>query len=121
MKTINWKYSIGIILIGLGILTFKPIPIASEHTYLISKGIVVDIYEGGHKDAVFKLKGQNKIFYINRGLLRGLDLLNIKNELINKEITIKYPRYWTPLDPLGFVKQVSKIETGGKTIFNEMN
>ena len=120
MNKINWKYSISVVALGLLVLTFKPILPATEKNCLIAKGVVADIYEGGYKDAVLELKDDERTYYVNRGLLRGLDLLRLKEELINQNVSLKYPRYWTPLDPMGAVKQISKIELGDKIVFNEM-
>ena len=120
MNKINWKYSISVVVLGLLVLTFKPILPATEKNCLIANGVVADIYEGGYKDAVLKLKDDERLYYVNRGLLRGLYLLLLKEELINQNVTLKYPRYWTPLDPMGAVKQISKIELGYKIVFNEM-
>ena len=72
-------------------------PVPEEKDCLILKGIVVEIYEGSVNDVVLRLKSQNQTFYINRGLERGLNLSLLRSELINKTVTIKYPRYWTPI------------------------
>ncbi len=55
-------------------------------------GIVDDLYEGGVKDLVFKLKNDSKIYYINRALENGFDLEDTKSDLLGKEITIWYAK-----------------------------
>ena len=75
----------------------------------------------GSKDVVFKLQGLDKEFYINRGLERGLDLKKLRADLTNKEIVIKYPKYWTPLNPANSVRHISKIESDGTTVFTEID
>ncbi len=121
MKTRNWIILLGLLFLGPGILIFRPVPIPDEKDCLSLKGTVTEIYEGGIKDVVFKLQGLDKEFYINRGLERGLDLKKLKAELTNKEIVIKYPKYWTPLNPGNSVRHISKIECAGKTIFTELD
>jgi hypothetical protein len=81
---------------------------------------VSEVYEEGVKDVVFTLQGLDKQFYINRGLERELDLKTL-SELTHKEIVIKYPKYWTPLDPGNAIRHISKIEYEGKTIFSELD
>jgi hypothetical protein len=121
MKTIKWKYFIAILIVGLLILTLRPVPIPNEKECLITKGKVIKIFAGGVKDVVFDLQGIKKVYYINRGLERGLDLQKLKDELMNNEVIIKYPRHWTPLDPTNYIKHISKIEFKGKTIFTEID
>ena len=121
MTTKKWILLIGLIfLIGLGFLAFRPIPIPEENDCLSLKGRVAEIHESGTKDVSFKLHGSDKTFYLNRGLERGLDLEELKTTLANKEIIIKYPKYWTPLDPANSIRHVSKIEFNGQTFFTEL-
>jgi hypothetical protein len=121
MRTRNWIILTGLVFLGLGILVFRPVPIPDEKDCLILKGTVTDIYEAGTRDVVFKLKGLEKEFYINRGLEKGLDLKKLRADLTNKEIVIKYPKYWTPLDPTNSIRHVSKIESEGRTVFTEID
>ena len=109
------------LLAAMGILTLRPVPNPTEQDCLSFKGTVTEIYEAGVKDVVFEFQGLDKRFYVNRGLERGLDLTKIKLDLTNKEIVIKYPKYWTPLDPGNSWRHISKIESEGRTIFTEVN
>lgn len=112
---------LGIVLVALLILILKPIPIPNEEDCLTLEGVVLEIYDGGNKDIIFKLKGHEQLFYVNRGLTKGLDLRQINEQLINKSITIKYPKYWSPLDPTNSIRHISKIEYHSQVVFNELN
>ncbi|PWV46451.1 hypothetical protein [Chitinophaga sp. S165] len=105
----------------LGFLAFRPIPTPDENELLHAKGLVTEINESGTKDIFFKLQGFDRTFYANRGLEKGLDLKRLRAVFINKEILIKYPKYWTPLDPTNSQRHISKIEFNGQTIFTELN
>jgi hypothetical protein len=118
MKTIYSVILIGVVLL-LGVLILRPVPIPDEKDCLIVMGTVIEINEDGVKDVVFKLAGQDRTFYVNRGLERGLALEKLRAELMDKEITIKYPKYWTPLGNSS--KHISKIESSGRTIFTEID
>jgi hypothetical protein len=118
MKTKYWVILTGVVL-TVGILVFRPVPIPNEKDCLIVQGSVIEINEAGVKDIVFTITGQDKTFYINRGLERGLELQKLRAELIDKEVTIKYPKYWTPLGNSS--KHISKVESAGRTIFTELN
>ena len=116
------KYWISLTVVGLvvlGILIFRPVPIPNENDCEVVRGTVIKIEGQGVKDIVFTIAGQEKTYYVNRGLERGLELDKLRSELINKEITIKYPRYWTPLGNAS--KHISKIEFSGRTIFTEID
>ena len=101
-------------------LILRPVPIVSEDEALVEVGKVVSIYEGGVKDVVFRLENNSRTFYINRGLENGLHLDQLQSELIGKELTFKYPDYWTPLDWNNNIKHLSKVEYEGVVIFNEL-
>jgi hypothetical protein len=120
MKMRNWIILIGLLFIGLGVFFLRPVPIPDEKDCLSLKGTLIEVYEGEGMDIVFKLRGIDKVFYINRGRERGLDINKLKADLTNKEIVIKYPKYWTPLNPRNSVRHISKIECGGKTIFSDL-
>jgi hypothetical protein len=119
MKTKYWGILIGVVLPLFGVLIFRPVPIPNEKDCLIVEGTVIEITEDGVKDVVFRLAGQNRTFYVNRGLERGLELEKLRAELMDKEITIKYHKYWTPLGNSS--KHISKIESSGRTIFTEID
>ena len=121
MKIRNWIIVLGVVFLGLGILIFRPVPIPDEKDCLSLKATVTEVYVGGVNDVVFKLQGLDKEFYINRGLERGLDLKKLRADLTNKEIVIKYPKYWTPLNAGNSMRHISKVECNGKTIFTELD
>lgn len=103
----------------LAILILRPVPIVTEDKAITESGIVVNIYEGGVNDVVFQLKDNSRRFYINRGLEAGLTMEGLKEKLIGNEVTLKYPKYWTPLDWNNQVKHISKVEFKDEVIFNE--
>lgn len=121
MKSKNWLFLLGVLFVVLGFQIFRPVAIPEERDCLSLNGTVARIYESGVKDVSFELKGVDKKFYVNRGSERGLDLRRLQAELTNKQIVIKYPKYWTPLNPDNSVRHLSKIEFEDRTIFSELN
>lgn len=112
----------GILAIGFLAMIFRPIPIPSdEKDLLIIEGTVAEIYEGGVKDANFKLEEfPNKVFYFNRGLENGLDLNDLKNNLLHQKVIIKYPEYWTPLAPHNRTRHASVLVFNGEVLYSEL-
>lgn len=120
MKKIHLVFFAAIFLLVIAVLCLRPVPIVPEENCLTLKAIVTEVYEDGVNDVVIKLRGQDKTFYVNRGLERGLNLESLQAELIGREITVKYPNYWTPLDPGKTNIHLSKIELDGRTVFTEL-
>lgn len=122
MKTKHWIIT-GTLIATLvaAILVLRPVPIPDEKDCISLTGTVARIYEDGTHDIFFRLNGQERIFYVNRGLERGLDLKSLRATLTNQEVVIKYPRYWTPLDPGNLSRHISKIEYEGETVFSELD
>ena len=54
----------------------------------------------------------------SEGLTRS-DLEKLRNDLVGKTVTFKYPRYWTPLSLISTARHVSKVQHGETAIFDE--
>jgi hypothetical protein len=121
MKTKQWiLLTVLVVVVTFFFLALRPVPIPEEKDCLITTGRVVQVYESGTKDITIRLQNADETFYINRGLEAGLDMKKLRADLAYNVITIKYPDHWTPLDPSGSTRHVSKIELDGKTIFTEL-
>lgn len=112
--------SLSLIILIIGFLIFRPVPIVSERNAISKKGIVTNIYSNKGNDVIFILKNTNRRYYINRGLENGLKINNLKEKLIGNVIIIKYPKYWTPLDWNNAVRHISKVEFKDEILFNEL-
>jgi hypothetical protein len=99
--------------------TLRPVPTPPEKECLIVTGVVEQITEAGVKDIVFKLKDNNNLYYINRGLENGFTLEGLRKDLTGKEVTIKYPDYWSLLANKS-VRHISKLEHDGKIVYTEV-
>ena len=116
-------FFIGAIFLVLFLMIFRPVPIPSDEKDLnIVSGTVEHIYEGGIKDANFRLaEHEGKTFYFNRGLENGLNLEDLKSNLIGKKVTLKYPTYWTPLDPFNSIRSTLILEHEGSVLYSVLN
>ena len=94
-KIILWSFgvfaslSLLFLLYVIFIVKISPVNTNKDNSIEVS-GIIDDLYVGGVKDLVFKLKKDKNIYYINRALENGFDLDEIKNELLGKEIILWY-------------------------------
>lgn len=117
MRYLFW---LSMLLFFLGFLFFRPVPIVAEERALVIEGTVFAIREGVENDVHIKLKETPTRFYINRGLENGLNLDTLRKHLLGKKATIKYPKYWTPLDWNNEIRHISKLETKDTIWFNEL-
>lgn len=90
-----------------------------------SKAIIVT----GEVDAIHGTKNQDifiypkdvpKRFYINRGEEEGLSIKSLAAKLEGQVVTLKYPKYWTPLDWNNRIKHISNFEFEDEVIFNKL-
>ena len=85
---------VGFLFILYMIVVVKAGPINSSKDNSVEiTGIVEDLYEGGVKDLVFKLKNDDNIYYINRALENGFELDQAKREFLKEEITLWYAKH----------------------------
>ena len=99
-------------------MALKPLAIGKEEKAISISGVISQVYGTGEYDVVFILDNSPKKYYINRGLENGLELDNLQ-KLINQEVTIKYPKYWTPLDWNNSIRHLSKLEHKEVVIYTE--
>lgn len=108
-------------LFALAFATLRPVIVPQNaEDCLVAKGKVIRIFEGGVNDVAFRLEGDKTMYYINRGLEQGLDLKELQDQLIGNDVTIRYPKHWTLLDPNNRIKHLSILEYNGVEIFNEI-
>ena len=117
IKIVKWLTAL--IVISFLILCLRPVPSLTSANARTAIGIVKNITEGGIKDAVFHLENNDRIYYINRGFENGLDLSDLKNKLLGREVRITYPHHWTPLDWNGKAMHMSRLEIGEEIVFEE--
>ena len=102
------------------LLVLRPISVDRSNCKIIS-GTVCEVTEGGVKDLVIKLSGQDGIFYINRGLEKEFKLSEITKRLKGKEVNISIADQWTPLDPFKKTNHIIELTLGQEVVFSELD
>ena len=82
-------------------------------------GIVTAIYEDGTKDAVFKIAGQNTVFYINRGLEKKFSLAGLLEKLKGKRVNIFFSDNFTALGTIAECRHISELSTNEELVYSE--
>ncbi len=102
------------------ILALRPITTLHMSHCISTSGIVQSIIaHEGSKDINIRIDDEGR-YYINRGLELGLTEAGLKNKILGEEIIIHYADHWTPLDPSGLGRHVSRVSYGNEIIFNKI-
>ncbi len=109
-----------IIFMWIAIQTFKPIRNVQPDEVIEITGIVTKIEEGAGFDIVISLKNDSHYYYINRGLQYGLSIKQLRNELLNKKVTLYPIKRWTIFTRDGIMGHISKLMIEDQVIFNEL-
>jgi len=99
-------------------MALRPVSASNEADCNVVKGTVVKIHEGGENDIVFRLKEDSKIYYINRGLEKGLTFEGLTEKVMDREITIWSAKHWTPLDLKGKVNPICKVSLKEEILYS---
>jgi len=118
MKNVVFAISFGIVLLFVFLSGKSGLNKSKEACKKIS-GIVTSIYEDGTKDAVFQIAGQNKVFYINRGIEKNISISDLSQKLVGKEVNILYADNWSPLGSIGESKPISELSAGEELVYTE--
>ncbi|MDR2147572.1 MAG: hypothetical protein LBE91_14055 [Tannerella sp.] len=120
LKSSRFWIAVSIIIVLLGILTFRPIVNPKEKDCTKIEGTLDKYqYHTENQDIVIKIKGDEKIYYLNRvaneaGILHQLD------SLLNRQIVLYAVNHWTLLDPKNTLKHVARVtDNVGNIIFTE--
>jgi hypothetical protein len=104
------------LMITLGVI-FRPLPESTPGNTTKALGTIEQVLETGSKDVVFKLKDDDRFYYIEDELEKGLSFRELQQELSGKPVEIYYVDHWTPVDPLR-VKHVTKVDLNERTLYS---
>jgi len=102
------------------IQTFKPVRNVKPEDVLEIKGKVIKVEEGSGFDIVITLENDSHYYYINRGLQSGLSIDKLRNDILNKAITLYPVKRWTIFTRDGVMGHISKLMIGDHILFNEI-
>ncbi|MGC3947289.1 MAG: hypothetical protein QM762_22705 [Chryseolinea sp.] len=107
------------LLISLAVV-FQPVPTASADNTLRAMGTVDQVFEAGSEDLIFKLKGDDHLFYIDTGSAAGMKLASLKSGLRGQNVEIYYVKYWSPLDRFSKLKYIAKVDVNRTTLYSNL-
>ena len=86
----------------------------------MTEGIVTYVFDNGNYDIGLSIEGDNRLYYINRGLEHGLDINSLKRHFLNKRLKVYYADVFTILDPRGRMRHVNQLRLGDSLIYTEL-
>jgi len=107
------------LLISLAVV-FQPVPTASAVNTLKTIGTVDQVFEAGGQDLIFKLKGDDHLFYVDTEPTDGVRLASLKTALPGQAVEIYYVKYWSPLDSFSKLKHIAKMDVNSTTLYSNL-
>ncbi|MBE9155964.1 hypothetical protein IQ265_03825 [Nodosilinea sp. LEGE 06152] len=102
------------------VLVVSIVPRPTVNNTDVISGRVTKIMNGGINDVVISLEGDNRIYYINRGLERGIDFNQFTQQLEGEQIELHVIRLkWSPLNPSRQVVPIGRVTLGQKVLFTD--
>lgn len=112
---------LGISLFILLAMVFRPIlPATIKHSIAVNGEVVWIEERGGPADITLKIKDDKHTYYINRGAENGVNAKQFHNLLKGQNITIHYADHWTPLDPNGVMRHITRVTFDNQILYNEI-
>lgn len=108
-----------VLVITLGLI-FRSDPDISNDNTLRTFGTIEEVLETRTKDVVFKLKDDDRFYYLHKSLERDVSFHELQQQLSGKSVEIYYVKRWTPIDPLR-VKHVTKVDLNKMTLYSNNN
>jgi len=110
-----------VLLLVLVVMSLIPIHNPTLEDSKITTGKVeLIVEEGGPFDIQVHLDNDDRIYYINRGAENALDPAELNKTLAGYEIELHYANHWTPLDPFGKMKHITRISQDGNVFYDEI-
>lgn len=122
MKTKTIILTLGtVLLLVLAVVSLIPISNPSlEDSEKTTGEVELIAEEGGPFDIQIRVNNDDRVYYINRGAENGLDAKKLNKALAGSEIEIHYANHWTPLDPFGKMKHITRLSHNGTVFYDEI-
>ncbi len=106
-------------LLILAVFSFRPAPKFSNCNSQKIKARVSKVYSVDKNNLVFELEDVKGKFYINLQQTLDINTVSVEDLLLNREVTITYPKHWTIFDPFNRVHPIFEISYQEEIIYTE--
>lgn len=108
-----------LLLAAIVMSSLSPVRLKADKTVVTHRGIVAEVYETALNDLVVKLKGRPEIYYLDKDVHHHLDFEEIKNQLVDRPVSIEFGERWDPLPEEQPQHYVSKLEIEDELVVSE--
>lgn len=124
MKRFSGKFEIvlfTVFIIVLLAVIFRPIPVNRDNSIEFNT-TVQKVGEGAEKNVILKLEKGRGTYFIRQGVDKGLNIENLRKELVNKEVTVFYlkPSFMSGFSPVSNTRYITELRVGDKIIYSEL-
>lgn len=113
---------VALVVAALLFLSLRPLPKATVRNCTAHRGIVDRVVqEGGPGDIVIRLRGDKRVYYINRGVEAGLSVADLGKALLHQPAEILTINHWTPLDPGTTSRHIAQVRAQNKVLYSEIH
>lgn len=102
-------------------IIFQPVPPASPENVMKTMGTVDQVFETGGKDLIFKLKGDDHLFFVDEGAEAGVKTASLRSVLPGQSVEIYYVKYWSPVNSFSKLKYIARMEVNSTTLYSTLN
>ncbi len=110
--------AISLVLAYFVIFEYKATEIPEEQCVTMT-GFVTEISEGGASDAIFRIEGNQSLFYINRGLDKKFTLADLQKQVLGKKAKF----YFSGHNPILMsdipARHIRKMEVDDQLFYSE--
>jgi hypothetical protein len=99
----------------------RPIPEASPENTVRTYGIIEEVSESNRSGLVFKLRGDDRLYYINSANEPQLRFASLQKELPGQAAEIYYLRHWAATDLLSRRNVVARMQVNQTTVYSAFN
>ena len=100
--------------------SFKPIRNVKSSDVSPVKGIVIGVYPTHTGDINIQIKDDPHTYYINNAKNEGFNPIDLKDSILNKEVTLYHIKRWTPFTTDGVHPHISRLSIQNIDLFNEI-
>ena len=106
---------------GIYIFSFTANSVSVRGNSAVVKAAGSKITAGGLKDIAISLERVLGIFYINKGLAKGISVGDLNTKILSKQVTLFYakPTAISKFSPMTSTNRITELRVGDKVIYTE--
>ena len=109
-----------LVVMYIAFISFKPITNVQPSDVSPVQGIVTGVVPVSGGDINIQIKDDPHTYYINNAKNAGINPNDLKDSILNKEVTLYHIKRWTPFTTDGVHPHISRLSIHNFDLFNEI-